>query len=113
MKERLGIHVVRVVGNPQMKLTRVGLAPGASGPQRHRNMLQRDNLEVLVIVPEWETIEYVTDAVSEGKKKARILLGHIPSEQAGMEDCAEWLKTFVKEVPVKFIPTREPFCLPR
>src|SRR5579864_2979279 len=28
MKDRLGIHVARVVGNPQMKLTKVGLSPG-------------------------------------------------------------------------------------
>jgi putative NIF3 family GTP cyclohydrolase 1 type 2 len=113
MKQRLGIQVLRVVGNPQMKLTKVGLALGASGPQRHRRMLQRDSVEVLAIgeVPEWETIEYVTDAVSEGRKKALILLGHIPSEQPGMEDCAEWLKGFVKEVPVGFVATREPFWL--
>jgi putative NIF3 family GTP cyclohydrolase 1 type 2 len=109
MKQRLGIHVVRVVGDAQMKLTKVGLAPGASGPEHHLKMLRRDNLEVLAIgeVPEWETIEYVADAVSEGKNKALILLGHIPSEQAGMEDCAEWVKTFVKEVPVEFVATRE------
>jgi putative NIF3 family GTP cyclohydrolase 1 type 2 len=76
-------------------------------------LLQRDDVEVLAIgeVPEWETIEYVTDAVSEGKKKALILLGHIPSEQPGMEYCAEWLKTFVSEVPVEFVATREPFLL--
>jgi putative NIF3 family GTP cyclohydrolase 1 type 2 len=113
MKRRLGIHVLRFVANPDMKITKVGLAPGASGPERHRKLLQRDDVEVLAIgeVPEWETIEYVTDAVSEGKKKALILLGHIPSEQPGMEYCAEWLKTFVSEVPVEFIATREPFLL--
>jgi putative NIF3 family GTP cyclohydrolase 1 type 2 len=113
MKKRLGIHVLRWVGNPQMKITKVGLAPGASGPQRHRQMLQRDDVEVLAIgeVPEWETIEYVADASAEGKSKALILLGHIPSEQPGMEYCAEWLKTFINEVPVEFVPTREPFFL--
>ncbi len=113
MKQRLGIHVVRVVGNPQMKVRNVGLSPGASGPLSHRQRLQRDNLEVLAIgeVPEWETIEYVADAVAEGKHKALILLGHIPSEQPGMEDCAVWLKTFVKEVPVAFIPTAEPYWM--
>ncbi len=115
MKKRLGIHVLRVVGDPHMKFTKLGFAPGASGPQHHREMLQKDSVEVLAIgeVPEWETIEYVSDASSEGKKKALILLGHIPSEQAGMEYCAEWLKTFVKEVPVEFVATREPFWLAR
>jgi putative NIF3 family GTP cyclohydrolase 1 type 2 len=113
MKQRLGIHVLRYVANPEMKITKVALAPGASGPERHRTLLQRDDVEVLAIgeVPEWETIEYVSDAVSQGKKKALILLGHIPSEQPGMEYCAEWLKTFVSEVPVEFVPTKEPFLL--
>src|SRR5580658_454657 len=113
MKQRLGIHVLRYVANPEMKITKVALVPGAAGTDRHRKMLQRDDVEVLAIgeVPEWETIEYVTDAVSEGKKKALILLGHIPSEQPGMEYCAEWLKTFVSEVPIEFIATKEPFLL--
>jgi putative NIF3 family GTP cyclohydrolase 1 type 2 len=113
MKQRLGIHVLRYVANPEMKITKVALVPGAAGTDRHRKMLQRDDVEVLAIgeVPEWETIEYVTDAVSQGKKKALILLGHIPSEQPGMEYCAEWLKTFVSEVPVEFIATKEPFLL--
>jgi putative NIF3 family GTP cyclohydrolase 1 type 2 len=115
MKERLGINVLRVVGDPQMKVTKVGLAPGAGGPQQHRVLLQKDSVQVLAIgeVPEWETIEYVSDAVAQGKQKALILLGHIPSEQPGMEDCAQWIKTFVTEVPVGFVPTREPFWLPR
>ena len=113
MKQRLGIHVLRMVANPEMKVTKVGLSPGAGGTEGHLRKLRRDDVEVLAIgeVPEWETIEYVADAVAEGKKKALILLGHIPSEQPGMEYCAEWLKTFVSEVPVEFIPTREPFLL--
>ena len=81
----------------------------------HRRLLQRNDVEVLVIgeVPEWETIEYVSDAAAEGKRKALILLGHIPSEQAGMENCAEWLKTFIKDVPVAFVPASEFFWTPR
>jgi putative NIF3 family GTP cyclohydrolase 1 type 2 len=113
MKQRLGIYVLRMVANPDMKITKVGLSPGAGGPDGHLRLLRRDDVEVLAIgeVPEWETIEYVADAVAQGKHKALILLGHIPSEQPGMEYCAEWLKTFVSEVPVEFIPAKEPFLL--
>jgi putative NIF3 family GTP cyclohydrolase 1 type 2 len=98
-----------------MKVSRVALSPGAGGPGSHRPLLQRKDVEVLVIgeVPEWETIEYVADAVAEGKHKALILMTHIPSEQPGMEDCAEWLKTFVSEVPVAFVAASEPFWSPR
>ena len=113
MRTRLRTNIVRVIGNPQMKVTKVGLMPGAAGPERHRTMLRRDDVQVLAIgeVPEWETIEYVWDAVAEGRDKALLLLGHIPSEQPGMEECAEWLKGFVKEMPVEFIANREHFWL--
>jgi putative NIF3 family GTP cyclohydrolase 1 type 2 len=113
MKMLLGTNIVRIVGDPHMKVTKVALSPGAAGPLRHRQLLQRDDVEVLAIgeVPEWETVEYASDAAAEGKRKALILLGHIPSEQPGMEYCAEWLKTFVKEVPIEFIRTPEFFWL--
>jgi putative NIF3 family GTP cyclohydrolase 1 type 2 len=113
IKKRIGIQALRVVGDPQMHVTKVGLNPGAPGFPSERHMLQRDDVEVLLMGenPEWEGIEYGDDASSEGKKKALIILGHIPSEQAGMEDCAVWLREFVKEVPVEFIATKEPFWL--
>lgn len=115
IKAKFGIRTLRVIGDPSMKVTQVALRPGAAGFASHRPVLQRDDVQVLVIgeVPEWETIEYVTDAVTEGKKKALILMGHIPSEQAGMEDCAVWLKGFVSEVPIEFVATKEPFWMPR
>jgi putative NIF3 family GTP cyclohydrolase 1 type 2 len=114
IQDRIGIKVLRVVGNPELKVTKVALMPGASGTQSHLVVLRRDEVEVLVIgeVPEWETIEYVSDAAAEGRAKALILMGHIPSEQAGMRTCAEWLKTFITGVPVLFVPTAEPFWLP-
>jgi hypothetical protein len=98
-----------------MKATKVALLPGASGSAAHRRMLQRDDVEVLAIgeVPEWETILYVDDAAAQGKKKALILIGHTPSEQAGMANCATWLKTLMKDVPVEFVPSAEPFWSPR
>ncbi|MGH9664643.1 MAG: Nif3-like dinuclear metal center hexameric protein, partial [Bryobacteraceae bacterium] len=62
---------------------------------------------------EWETIEYGVDAAAEGKHKALIILGHIPSEQAGMQECATWLKTFLLGVRIDFVPAQEPFWNPR
>lgn len=43
------------------------------------------------------------DAVDQGRKKAIVFLGHIASEEAGMDYCADWLKTFIKDIPVTFI----------
>jgi putative NIF3 family GTP cyclohydrolase 1 type 2 len=111
IKERLGIRTLRVVGNPAMRVTKLALNPGYPGFPAERRTLQRDDVEVLVMGEglEWETIEYGADAVAEGRPKALVILGHIPSEQAGMDDCARWLRKFVTEVPVEFVATAEPF----
>ncbi len=114
VQQKMGAKVLRVVGDKQMKVTTIALQPGAGGPLGHRRALQRSEVEVLLIgeVPEWETIEYVSDAVAQGKRKALLLVGHIPSEQPGMENCAVWLKTFLQGVPIGFVPTIEPFWTP-
>jgi len=115
IKERLGIHTLRVVGDPALRVTKLALNPGYPGFPAERHSLQRDDVEVLVMGEglEWETIEYGADAAAEGKHKALIILGHIPSEQSGMQDCAEWLKGLVPGVRVDFIATAEPFWSPK
>lgn len=61
---------------------------------------------------EWELVEYVQDMITTGKKKALVILGHVVSEQAGMKYCAEWLRSFVTEVPVDFVAAPEPYWRP-
>jgi putative NIF3 family GTP cyclohydrolase 1 type 2 len=108
---KLGSPVLRAVGRPEMKVTRIAFSPGSAGFVREAHALEMDNVEVLLVgeTREWETVEYAADAVSEGKKKALIVIGHVPSEQAGMEECARWLRNFVKDVPVEFVATKQPF----
>ena len=115
LKKRLKIRAVRVVGEPNMKIANVAFYPGAGGFANNRHALQRNDVDTLVVgeTTEWETIEYVADAVTASQRKAIIVLGHVPSEQAGMEECARWLKGFVPEVPVEFVPTAEPFWTPK
>lgn len=111
LAKKLDSSVVRVVGEPRMKVTQVAFSPGAAGSQTETNALERNDVQALVVgeTREWETVEYTADAVTQGRKRALIVLGHIPSEQAGMEECARWLKGFVKDVPVEFVPAKQPF----
>jgi putative NIF3 family GTP cyclohydrolase 1 type 2 len=115
LKDRLKAGTIRVVGDPEMKASRVALVAGAPGSAAQIKMLQRDDVDVVLAgeSPEWETAEYVRDATAAGKRKALILLGHAHSEEAGMRNCAAWLKGFVTEVPVEFLPAGEPFWPPR
>jgi putative NIF3 family GTP cyclohydrolase 1 type 2 len=108
---KLGSPVLRVVGDPEMKVSKVGFSPGAAGSEREIRALEQDDVQVLMVgeTREWETVEYGADAVSQHRHKALIVIGHIPSEQPGMEECAHWLQGFVKTVPVEFVPAKQPF----
>jgi putative NIF3 family GTP cyclohydrolase 1 type 2 len=112
LRSKLGIAALRVVGDRDLKVTRVALSPGFAGSRREIGALEMPDVQVLIAGEsrEWETVEYVADAASQGRPKALIMLSHVPSEQPGMEECVRWLKTFVSEVPIRLVPTRDPFA---
>jgi putative NIF3 family GTP cyclohydrolase 1 type 2 len=114
LQQTFGGRILRVVGDPQMSVTKVAFAPGASGESVQIKALELDDVEVLVAgeAAEWETVEYAHDATLQGRHKALILLGHDTSEEIGMENCARWLRTLFPNVPVEFIPAGEPYWLP-
>ncbi len=113
-ESRLKIRVERVIGDPQQKVRNVALVPGAAGVDVQIKALEDPSVDVLVVgeAREWETVEYARDAVAEGRSKGLILLGHVASEEAGMDYCAEWLHGFLPGVPVKYTPAGEPFWAP-
>jgi putative NIF3 family GTP cyclohydrolase 1 type 2 len=105
------INAFYVIGNPDMKVTNVRLAAGAPGSPTHIRLLEDKNVDVVVAgeAQQWETYEYMRDAVSQGKNKGIIFLGHINSEEAGMDFCAQWLKSFISNVPVYFVESGSSF----
>lgn len=111
LQAKTGARAIRIVGNPEMRVTHAALLLGAAGTERQVKLLQRDDVELLVVgeAREWETVPYVEDAAAEGRQKALILLGHEVSEEAGMDECARWLRTLFPDVPVTFLPAHEPF----
>ena len=104
LEEKLKGSQLRIVGDPQMRFTNVALSVGAPGSSSHINLLTNDFTELLVAgeASEWETYEYVLDASMLGMKKAAIFTGHIASEEAGMEYCASWMKTFITGIPITY-----------
>jgi putative NIF3 family GTP cyclohydrolase 1 type 2 len=111
LQARTGARAIRIVGDSAMPVTQVELLPGAAGSDKQIKALQQDDVELLVAGEsrEWETVPYVQDAAAEGRHKALILLGHEISEEAGMDECARWLRTIFPGLPIAFIPANEPF----
>jgi len=109
VKRISGIRAIRCVGDPKAKVSKILVGPGYATP--------RMTPEVDVVIGGeqqeadggFDNVEYVMDAASLGMAKGVIMLGHVVSEQAGMEDYANCLRTFVHDVPIQFVPAEEPF----
>ena len=107
--KRIGSRNLRVAGNPDAMVSRIVVGVGSGVP--------RIGPDVDVIIcgegiesdGAFDNTEYVRDAVSLETVKGLIILGHIVSEEPGMEEAAKWLRTFINDIPIKFIPAGEPF----
>jgi putative NIF3 family GTP cyclohydrolase 1 type 2 len=103
---------IRVVGDPQTKVQRVGLLPGTTPIQAALQMLPNVDVILAGEVRKWESVEYVRDKAFSGEKKGLILLGRVVSEEPGMRVCADWLRTLVPEVPVRHLSAGDPYWRP-
>jgi putative NIF3 family GTP cyclohydrolase 1 type 2 len=114
LQQKLHAGIVRVVGDPNLRVTGVAYRPGASGEARQIQALERDDVQVLVAgeASEWETVMYTQDAQEQHRPKALILLGHSTSETDGMEYAATWLRTLFPTLLIQYVNSGEPYWLP-
>lgn len=103
---------VRVMGDPQTVVRRIGLLPGTTPIQSALSVLPGVDVIIAGEVREWESVEYVRDKIFAGEKKGLILIGRVVSEEPGMEICANWLKTFISDVPIRHISAGDPYWRP-
>ena len=114
IEARLKIRTMRVVGDPALPVRRAIASWGNVSQFPGIPLLARPDIDALIVgeTREWELVEYAQDMIASGRKKALLVLGHVVSEQPGMKYCAEWLKGFIPEVPIEFVPAAEPFWRP-
>jgi putative NIF3 family GTP cyclohydrolase 1 type 2 len=108
MARRLGDRAIRIAGDPAMTVSRVALGPGYGMPPLTAAVDVSVGGE---IAESGGNTEYVLDAIAAGRPKGMILLGHMMSEDHGMQEVADWLRTFLSGVPIAFIPAGEPFSI--
>lgn len=113
-QNRLGAKALRVVGDPKAKVSRVQLGVGYATPA-----INNPDVDVVVSGEQQETDgfldspSYVLDAMTLGIPKGWIMLGHAMSEEQGMLEMAQWIKTFTPEVSVQLVRAGEPFWAPK
>ncbi len=99
----------RCVGDPKAKVSKILLGPGYATPRMTAEADVVIGGEQQEADGAFDDVEYVMDAASLGTAKGLIMLGHVVSEQPGMEDLANWMREFIKDVPIRFVPADEPF----
>jgi putative NIF3 family GTP cyclohydrolase 1 type 2 len=114
MQTRLKDRTMRVVGDPRLPVKRVTANWGYGERLATISLFARPDVDVLIVgeAREWELVEYAQDSITAANQKALVVLGHVVSEQGGMQYCTEWLKSFVTEVAIEFVPAKEPFWSP-
>jgi len=112
-QSRLKDRTLRAVGDPALAVRKVVTSWGFSSNFPGITFLKGD-ADVLVVgeAQDWDLVAYAQDLAGAGRKKGLVLLGHVLSEQWGMDACADWLAQLVKEVPVRFLPLIEPYWNP-
>lgn len=101
---------VRVMGDPQLIVSKVGR--GSHTLSGNMAVLPKVDMLLISEAREWDSIEYVRDTILSGQKKGAVIISHEAGEEAGMDHCTEWLRTFVTEVPIEFIPTHDRLWIP-
>jgi len=111
----LGSDAARYVGDPALPVRRVALDLGFRGFARNRGLLRRTDVDAVVVgeAHEWETGGYAADA-ARLLGRGLVVVGHVPSEQAGMALFAEWLGALLRDaapdVEVSFVPTPDAYA---
>ncbi len=106
IKGKLGLPTVKLIGDPELSVRRVGVQVGFSGAYLHFPILTGGEIDLLLCgeAHEWEACEYVRDATYQGRPIAMLSLGHAGSEDAGMWYLAEWLKEKMPGLNAVHIP---------
>ncbi len=111
VKSKLAIEHVRYIGDKTQSCSRIVIAPGSAGGTRQIGALQQKKPDLLICgeLNEWETSEYVRDLRASGSNTSLIVLGHIVSEEPGLEWLVQWLQPQLPGIKITHIPSKDAF----
>lgn len=111
VKNKLGIPHVRIIGDKKQLCSKIAIAPGAAGGTTQIKAIQKEKPDLFIVgeLNEWETSEYIRDLQFMGSKTALLVLGHIVSEEPGLQWLAGWLQPQIPGIKVTHIPTTDAF----
>ena len=109
IKRTLKMKSMRIISDPNTRVTKAALSHGMYQVADLERHMEEPGVDLVVIGEpiEWEASPYFADLVASGQKKGLIVLGQEVSEEPGCGEMANGLRSFLKDVPVEWIPTGE------
>jgi hypothetical protein len=105
IRKRLSLRGgLRAVGDRKAVVRRILLHPGVMTPAIMWQRYWETDLIVAGEVREWENTHYAADLFTAGEKRGLVTIGRVASEDPGMRACADWMKTVLNDLPVRWIP---------
>ncbi|MFD0670813.1 Nif3-like dinuclear metal center hexameric protein [Cohnella sp. GCM10027633] len=100
---------MQLFGDPELAVSAIGLLPGMVGGQKQIRTFSEFGPELIVVgeTHEWETNEYVRDAIAMNGNKALLILGHEASEEAGMRAVVPMLRAAFPDVETFYATGRQ------
>jgi putative NIF3 family GTP cyclohydrolase 1 type 2 len=110
-KKQLEIAHVKIIGDRDQMCSRIALIPGAAGGRLQIAALQKEKPDLLIVgeLDEWETSEYIRDLRYMGANTSLLVLGHIASEEPGLQWLAEWLKPQLPGINITHVRSTDAF----
>lgn len=115
IKKTLKIKSIRCGGDPNIRVSKAALYHGICSFTDMAQLLSEPGVDLIVMgEPQWEIYngEYAFDLESAGIRKGMIVTGHEASEEPGSGEMAAFLKQFITEVPIEWIPAGDPTWMP-
>jgi putative NIF3 family GTP cyclohydrolase 1 type 2 len=117
---RLKIVRPRIVGDPNLTLTRVAVLAGETDPTPALARLLADPKIDGAIAGAGSTVDevdgaigYFRDVVGAGRRIALLAVGYGPSHDPGVAEMARWLRGVLPGQTVEWWPTSDPAWIPR
>lgn len=115
IKKTLRMGAIRIIGEPDTPVSKAAVSHGNSLLVDLERYFAEPGVDLIIMgeaIWENEGMQYIADIVAAGQKKGLILLGQANSQDPGCGEMAAWIKSFVSEVPVQWIPTGDPAWTP-
>ena len=115
--EKIGLHGVRYIGNPTMKIRKLAFVGHLYPEKREKEYsvqiireFEENGVELILPLEtiDWTVNSYIRDGLQLGKKVAMISAGHFNIEELGMKYLTEKIKELVNDrLDVTYVPSED------